>query len=140
MHLVIIGNGITGVTCALTARRLHPEARITLVSEESPHHISRPALMYVYLGHMRLQDIKPYEDWFWQENRLELVHATATRFMPEQKTVQLSTGASILYDKLLLATGSVGRRAAWPGRGRRLPADAQHGEERHLQGCAGEQL
>ena len=116
MHLVIIGNGITGVTCALTVRRLQPEARITLVADESPHHISRPALMYVYLGHLRPQDIKPYEDWFWQENRLELVHATASTFDPQARTVALSTGASLSYDKLLLATGSRSRPGEWPGR------------------------
>ena len=117
MHLVIIGNGITGVTAALTARRLRPEARITLVSAESTHHFSRPALMYVYLGDMRYQDIKPYEDWFWAENRLELVHATATGLDAARKTVQLDTGQALAYDKLLLATGSVGRRGEWPGAG-----------------------
>ncbi|UOQ82137.1 FAD-dependent oxidoreductase [Hymenobacter sp. 5414T-23] len=53
MNLVIIGNGITGVTCALTVRQLRPDAHITLVSDESPYHISRPALMYAYLGHLR---------------------------------------------------------------------------------------
>ncbi|MBT9395143.1 FAD-dependent oxidoreductase [Hymenobacter sp. NST-14] len=115
MHLVIIGNGITGVTCALTVRRLQPAARITLVSAESAHHFSRPALMYVYLGHLRYQDIKPYEDWFWQENRLELVQAAATGLDAARQTVQLSTGAVLAYDKLLLATGSVGRRGTWPG-------------------------
>ena len=115
MHLVIIGNGITGVTCALTARRLQPEARITLVSAESAHHFSRPALMYVYLGDMRYQDIKPYEDWFWAENRLELVHATATALDTATKTVQLDNGPALSYDKLLLATGSRGRRGRWPG-------------------------
>ncbi|SET29487.1 NAD(P)/FAD-dependent oxidoreductase [Hymenobacter actinosclerus] len=115
MHLVIIGNGITGVTCALTARRLRPEARITLVSAESAHHFSRPALMYVYLGDLRYQDIKPYEDWFWAENRLELVHATATGLNAATKTVQLDNGPALSYDKLLLATGSRGRRGIWPG-------------------------
>ncbi len=120
MHLVIIGNGITGVTCALKARRLQPEARITLVSAESAHHFSRTALMYVYMGHMRYQDIKPYEDWFWDENRLELVHATATGLDADRKAVQLSTGRTLAYDQLLLATGSVGRarrlarRSTWP--------------------------
>ncbi|MBT2557798.1 NAD(P)/FAD-dependent oxidoreductase [Hymenobacter sp. ISL-91] len=115
MHLVLIGNGITGVTCALTARQLRPDARITLVSAESAHHFSRPALMYVYLGHMRYQDIKPYEDWFWAENRLELVHATATGLDTAAKTVQLDNGSVLTYDKLLLATGSRGRRGSWPG-------------------------
>ncbi|MFD2784019.1 NAD(P)/FAD-dependent oxidoreductase [Hymenobacter rubripertinctus] len=115
MHLVIIGNGITGVTAALTARKLQPEARITLVSAESAHHFSRPALMYVYLGDLRYQDIKPYEDWFWTENRLELVHATATGLDTATNTVQLDNGTTLTYDKLLLATGSRGRRGPWPG-------------------------
>ena len=115
MHLLIIGNGIAGVTAAITARRLNAEARITLVSAESAHHYSRPALMYLYLGHLRYADVKPYEDWFWAENRLELVHAEATGVDTTARTVQLATGQSLAYDKLLLATGSVGRTAGWPG-------------------------
>ncbi|MET4107596.1 FAD-dependent oxidoreductase [Hymenobacter sp. UYP22] len=115
MHLVIIGNGITGVTAAITARRLAPAARITLVSAESAHHYSRPALMYLYLGHLRYADVKPYEDWFWAENRLELVHAEATGVDTAARTVQLATGPALAYDKLLLATGSVMRQPTWPG-------------------------
>lgn len=115
MHLVIIGNGITGVTAALTARRLRPTARITLVSDETTHHFSRTALMYVYMGHLRYPDIKPYEDWFWQENRLDLVYATATALDTQRKELTLSTQQILTYDKLLLATGSVSRFASWPG-------------------------
>ncbi len=115
MHFVIIGNGIAGVTAAITARRLNAEARITLVSAESAHHYSRPALMYLYLGQLRYADVKPYEDWFWAENRLQLMHAEATGLDATARTVQLATGQSLAYDKLLLATGSVGRTAGWPG-------------------------
>jgi NADPH-dependent 2,4-dienoyl-CoA reductase/sulfur reductase-like enzyme len=115
MHLVIIGNGITGVTAAITARRLAPDAHITLVAAESAHHYSRPALMYLYLGHLRYADVKPYEDWFWVENRLELVHAEATGVDTAARTVQLAAGPALAYDYLLLATGSVLRTASWPG-------------------------
>lgn len=115
MHLVIIGNGITGVTCALTVRRLQPDARITLVSGESTHHYSRTALMYVYMGHLRYQDIKPYGDWFWDENRLALVHATATALNTSEKLLTLDSGTSLAYDRLLLATGSESKRYSWPG-------------------------
>lgn len=114
-HLVIIGNGIAGVTAAITARRLAPDARITIVSAESAHHYSRPALMYLYLGQLRHADVKPYGDWFWAENRLELAHAEATGLDPAAKTVQLSTGHALAYDRLLLATGSVSHFAGWPG-------------------------
>jgi NADPH-dependent 2,4-dienoyl-CoA reductase/sulfur reductase-like enzyme len=115
MHLVIIGNGIAGVSAAITARRLRPEARITLVSAESAHHYSRPALMYLYLGHLRYPDVKPYADWFWVENRLELLHAEATGVDPIARTVQLATGPALAYDHLLLATGSMARTPGWPG-------------------------
>ena len=115
MHLVIIGNGITGVTAAITARRLAADARITLVAAESAHHYSRPALMYLYMGHLRYADVKPYEDWFWAENRLELVQSEAIGVNTVARTVQLATGPSLAYDQLLLATGSVVRTASWPG-------------------------
>ena len=115
MHLVIIGNGITGVTCAITVRRLLPQARITLVSAESAHHFSRTALMYLYMGHLRYQDVKPYEDWFWAENRLELVHDHATALDTTAKRLTLAGGGTLPYDKLLLATGSVPKFYDWPG-------------------------
>jgi NADPH-dependent 2,4-dienoyl-CoA reductase/sulfur reductase-like enzyme len=115
MHLVIIGNGITGISCALTLRRLRPEARITIVSAETAHHYSRTALMYVYMGHLRWPDIKPYEDWFWAENRLELVQATATALITDESQVLLDNGSTLAYDQLLLATGSESRLYDWPG-------------------------
>ncbi|WP_375435806.1 NAD(P)/FAD-dependent oxidoreductase [uncultured Hymenobacter sp.] len=115
MHVVVIGNGITGVTAAVTVRRLRPDARITLVSDETTHHYSRTALMYLYMGHLRYQDIKPFEDWFWTENRLELVQATATNLNTTRKELSLSTDQTLSYDQLLLATGSVSRFADWPG-------------------------
>ena len=115
MHLVILGNGITGVTCALTVRRLRPGARITLVSSESAHHYSRTALMYVYMGHLRAQDIQPYADWFWDENRLALVHATATALNTDENLLILDDGTTLSYDQLLLATGSESKRFGWPG-------------------------
>ena len=75
MHVVIIGNGIAGITCARHLRKRSPEVEITVVSGETDHHYSRPALMYLYMGHMRWPDLKPYEDWFWEKNRIGLRRA-----------------------------------------------------------------
>lgn len=115
MHLVIIGNGIAGVSCAQTARRLRPDARITLVSAETAHHFSRPALMYLYMGHLRWPDVKPFEDWYWAENRLELVHDQATGLDADRRLVHLAAGPPLSYDALLLATGATTRYYDWPG-------------------------
>jgi NADPH-dependent 2,4-dienoyl-CoA reductase/sulfur reductase-like enzyme len=115
MHLAILGNGIAGVSAALRVRERHPDWRITLVSGESTHHYSRPALMYVFMGHMRYEDTKPFEDSFWVERRLELVRAWVTRIDLERKELELHGKPPLHWDKLLLATGSKPNRFGWPG-------------------------
>jgi len=57
MHIVIIGNGISGTTAARWVRKLS-DHKITIISSESKHFYSRTALMYVYMGHMRHEDLK----------------------------------------------------------------------------------
>jgi len=115
MHVAIIGNGITGVSAALRVRALQPDWRISLISGESQFHYSRPALMYIYMGHMRYQDTKPFPDSFWGEQRLELVRAWVTRIDLEKKRLELAGQTPLAFDKLLLATGSKPNKFGWPG-------------------------
>ncbi len=115
MHLAIIGNGITGVSAALRVRAKRPDWRITLVSGESKYHYSRPALMYVFMGHMRYEDTKPFEDSFWEEQRLNLVRGWVSGIDVEHKTLALHGAPPITYDKLLIATGSKPNKFGWPG-------------------------
>lgn len=115
MHVAIIGNGITGVTAALRVRANHPGWKITLVSGESSFHYSRPALMYIFMGHLSYQDTKPYEERFWAEQRLDLLRDWVTRIDIQKKQLVLHRGAPLAYDKLLLATGSKSNKFGWPG-------------------------
>ena len=114
MHILIIGNGIAGITAARYIRKMSDHA-ITVVSAESQHFFSRTALMYVYMGHMRYQEIKPYEDFFWEKNRINLIQAYAQKIDGTNKSVALSTGQNIHFDKLILATGSKSNKFGWPG-------------------------
>ncbi|SIT82369.1 NAD(P)/FAD-dependent oxidoreductase [Pontibacter indicus] len=113
-HLVIIGNGIAGVTLAQRVRQ-GSDCRITMVSAESRLHFSRTALMYVYMGHMRFQDIVPYADWYWQEQQIELVHDYVERVETGDKKLVMREGVPLHYDKLVLATGSSAAYYDWPG-------------------------
>lgn len=114
MHIVIIGNGIAGITAARHVRKLS-DHRITVISGETDHFFSRTALMYVYMGHMRFEDTKPYEDWFWEKNRIELVHGFVKIVEPESKRLLFEDGKTLTYDRLLIATGSKSNKFGWPG-------------------------
>jgi NADPH-dependent 2,4-dienoyl-CoA reductase/sulfur reductase-like enzyme len=115
MHVVIIGNGIAGITTARTLRKKNSDCRITVISSESRHFYSRTALMYIYMGHMKYEHTKPYEDWFWEKNRIDLCFDHVEKIQFENKLLQLRSGQSMTYDKLVIAAGSVSTRHDWPG-------------------------
>ncbi len=115
MHVVIVGNGAAGVAAALRLRRNDPHCRITMISGESTYHYSRPALMYIYMGHMRYRDTRPYPDSLWQEQRIELVRDWVTHIDVDTRQLELYRGEGMSWDRLLLATGSTPNRFGWPG-------------------------
>ncbi|NKI31662.1 NAD(P)/FAD-dependent oxidoreductase [Croceivirga thetidis] len=113
-NIVIIGNGIAGVTAARHIRKLSNK-RIIIVSAETDFFFSRTALMYVYMGHMKFEHIQPYENWFWEKNRIELVRAYVNHVDTKNKQLQLDGSRTLNYDKLIIATGSKPNKFGWPG-------------------------
>lgn len=114
-HIVIIGNGISGTTAARHARKIDKNCRITIISSETKYFFSRTALMYVYMGHMKFEHTKPYEDDFWPKNRIDLVYGRVESVDFETKALNLANKLKITYDKLVLALGSVPNTMGWPG-------------------------
>lgn len=112
--VVIIGNGISGITAARHIRKLS-DHEITVISAETDHFFSRTALMYIYMGHMKYENTKPYEDWFWKKNRINLVRKYVKEVDVDNKQLLYSDGGSISYDSLILATGSKSNKFGWPG-------------------------
>lgn len=115
MHVAILGNGITGATAALELRKRQPDWRISLISGESSYPYSRPALMYIWMGHMTYQDTKPWEDHVWDDERIARVRDWVTGIDTDAKTLQLHRGGPLAFDRLLLATGSKPNKFGWPG-------------------------
>lgn len=114
MHIAIIGNGVSGTTAARFIRKLSNH-KISLISSETEHFFSRTALMYIYMGHMRYQDTKPYEDWFWEKNRIDLVFDHVEQVNTKGKVLKMRDGVDITYDKLIIACGSAPNKFGWPG-------------------------
>lgn len=113
-HIVIIGNGIAGVTAARHVRK-NSDKKITIVSTETDYFFSRTALMYVYMGHMKFEHTQPYENWFWKKNRIDLVKGFVTSVDHARKKLVLKDGSTIDYDKLIIASGSKPNKFGWPG-------------------------
>lgn len=113
-NIVIIGNGIAGVTAARHIRKLSNK-RIIIISAETDYFFSRTALMYVYMGHMKFGHIQPYENWFWEKNRIELVRGYVNHVDIENKQLSLDGARTLHYDKLIIATGSKPNKFGWPG-------------------------
>lgn len=113
-HVVIIGNGVSGITAARHIRKLGND-RITVISAETDHFFSRTALMYIFMGHMKYEHTKPYEDWFWEKNGIELKRAWVKNIHFDQKNLVFDDDTSLSYDKLILAVGSKSNKFGWPG-------------------------
>jgi len=113
-HVVIIGNGISGITCARNIRK-KSDFCITVISSETEYHFSRTALMYVYMGHLRFEDTKPYEDGFWSKNKINLLNKYVTKVEVSNKTLRFSDGEDFKYDILIIASGSKPNKFGWPG-------------------------
>lgn len=113
-HIVIIGNGISGITAARHIRKLSGK-KITIVSGEHDYFFSRTALMYVYMGHMKFKHTQPYENWFWKKNRIELKKGWVNQIDTNTKTLLFTDNSQLTYDKLIIATGSKPNKFGWPG-------------------------
>ncbi len=105
-HIVIIGNGVSGITAARQIRK-QCDHRISVISSETQHFYSRTALMYVYMGHLKFEHTKPYEDSFWKKNNINLYFDHAQKIDIQSKKLTLNSGAVVSYDILIIASGSI---------------------------------
>ncbi len=115
MRIVIIGNGVAGITCALAARERDPNATITVIGGETDYFFSRTALMYAYMDRMPRRALEPLERHVWSERRIGLVRDWVVDHDAAAKTVRLQSGGSLAYDRLVIAVGASPRRFPWDG-------------------------
>lgn len=113
--VAIIGNGISGVTFAREYRKSSQQS-ISIISKETKHFFSRTALMYIYMGHLKFEQTKPYEDFFWAENNLDLLQDTVVHIDFTQKQIYLLSGKVLRYRILVLALGSKPNLPTWSER------------------------
>lgn len=113
-QIVIVGNGIAGITAAQELRKLS-KVKICVISSESAYFFSRTALMYVYMGHLRWKDIEPYPPDYYKKNNIDLLQTRVLSIDFRAKCLITEKDKPILYDRLILATGSISKNIEIPG-------------------------
>jgi NADPH-dependent 2,4-dienoyl-CoA reductase/sulfur reductase-like enzyme len=114
-RFVIIGNGVAGITAAMTLRERDDLAEITVIGGETPYFFSRTALMYALMDALDRRDMEPFERKVYRERRITLVYDRVTDLDAAARAVTLASGRVIAFDGLLLATGSTPRVLVAPG-------------------------
>lgn len=115
MKIVVVGNGVAGITCAVQARQRDAEAQITVVSGETDYFFSRTALMYAYMDKMPRRNLEPIERGAYDAQRISRVRAWAVDHDAQAKTVRLDNGQTLPYDRLVLALGAAPNVFDWEG-------------------------
>ncbi|GLV58217.1 hypothetical protein KDH_50500 [Dictyobacter sp. S3.2.2.5] len=115
---MIIGNGIAGLTAAIEARRLAPEKRIVIITDQIHPTINTPALKQFAVGKLTREQLLAYPAGTERTERIHIVNSRVTEIHAQSKYVTLSGNRGFGYDSLLIATGSSpqGLPRSTPGR------------------------
>jgi 3-phenylpropionate/trans-cinnamate dioxygenase ferredoxin reductase subunit len=114
---VIVGASLAGGTAAATLRQDGFEGDVILVGEEPHPPYERPPLSKQYLrGEVPFEKSLVRPSGFYEAEGIDTrFGVAATRIDPAERTVELTGGESVRYDKLLIATGVRNRRPPIPG-------------------------
>lgn len=115
--VIIVGAGAAGAAVADTLRREGYDGRVVMVTRESSPPYDKPNLSKDFLaGNAPEEWIPLHPREYYDQRRIDLrLGVTVTRIDPRSRSLSLSTGERIPFDKLVLAMGADVRRLNIPG-------------------------
>ena len=116
-HPVILGAGPAGIIAAETIRKHAPNDVITIVGDENEAPYSRMAIPYLLIGKVGEEGthLRHAADHF-ARLRIDIRRGVRARVLDSaRRTIELSDGNTMAFDKLLIATGSSPATPPIPG-------------------------
>ncbi|BDU51224.1 NAD(P)/FAD-dependent oxidoreductase [Haliovirga abyssi] len=105
--IIIIGNGIAGISAAETIRKKNKDYEIKLLSKENYNTYYRPTILrYVLEKEFKNKFYVKDEKWYKDNNVLNFTNTEVKKINKKDKNIELDNGEILKYDKLILATGS----------------------------------
>ncbi|MBN9084916.1 MAG: hypothetical protein BGP04_05885 [Rhizobiales bacterium 62-17] len=116
-HIVVVGNGMVGVRFLERLAALTPERhKVTVIGGEPVEGYNRVLLSALLAGDVAQADVCLRDRaWYTEQDIALRTGITATRIDTAGSRLELSTGESLHYDRLVLATGSSAMRLPLPG-------------------------
>ncbi|MCG2622663.1 FAD-dependent oxidoreductase [Arthrobacter sp. I2-34] len=109
-RIVVVGNGIAGLTACDSLRSAGFDGELTVVGAERHHPYSRPALSKALLH--RDDGLTAHELPAPTHEATELLGVSAAGLDIDARVVRLDSGGELPYDGLVIASGSRARRLA----------------------------
>lgn len=113
-HVVIIGGGFAGATCAKYLRRADPGVRVTLI-ERQRNYVTPPSSSLVVIGLQPLSALTLGYDRLRLHHGVNMVYGNAVSVDPAGRKVALESGETLTYDRLVVAPGIDFKYAALEG-------------------------
>ncbi|UGS36672.1 NAD(P)/FAD-dependent oxidoreductase [Capillimicrobium parvum] len=107
-RIVVVGNGIAGLTAADSLRGAGFDGELTIIGDERHPACSRPALSKALLSDCA--DLTSHQLPAPTHGALEIAGRRACGLDAERRRVALDDGTELPYDRLVVATGSRARR------------------------------
>lgn len=107
--IVIVGNGIAGLTAAVEARRLAPHLQIAIITEQNHPTINTPALKQFAVGKLAREQLLAYPVGTERNQYIRVIHGRVEEIDAQSQVIYLDGESGFSYGSLLIATGSVAR-------------------------------
>lgn len=106
-RVVIIGNGIAGITAADHVRRNHPHCGIDVISREAHHLYNRMAITRLIYGRSAMEGLYLQPEKWYEEKKIAVwLNTRALAIDTAARKVKLGTGENLDYDRLIITAGS----------------------------------
>ncbi|MEX0300413.1 MAG: NAD(P)/FAD-dependent oxidoreductase [Kordiimonas sp.] len=115
--IVIIGGGHAAAQAATSLKQKKFDGEVTLITDEAAVPYQRPPLSKAYLsGDLAAERLPILRETAYEQSGVDVkLNTRAEAIDRDSKTVKLSNGEKVEYDKLMLAVGGHARRLSCPG-------------------------
>lgn len=103
-HIVVIGGGFGGATCAKYLSIADPSLKITLI-EKNKYYYACPGSNDVIADIQPMDFIKRNYDSLRKKYSVNVIHATVNNIDAEKQTITSTDGQSLSYDRLVVSPG-----------------------------------